>query len=290
MGKIVSVEPVVFLYFVTVFLSNNLNTSLLLFKACDPSGKIIQQVGSKCLNETKSQHMILPINGLKAVVLQIVPLVLTMFAGMWSDCAGHRRRPLIILPIVGQLLTDAVSLSCVVQWSVSPQLTAAMQTTASAFTGSYILLFNGVNSYVVETTSEEWRTVKFGIVNCMASSGVIIGLLVYGYLIMNVSFEFAYLVAIGLGLVGLVLTFMLIKDSTPDTTDALADNITLCKQTCLYINPIHILRSCNYMMIKRRKGNDTLVLLLVILACAPLTCVPKEGELNQFKAGDMGIN
>lgn len=290
MGKIVSVEPVVFLYFVTVFLSNNLSTSLLLYKACNPSGETIRQVGSmfKCDNEINARHVVLPINGLKALVLQLVSVVLTMIVGTWSDRHGRRRRPLIILAIVGQLLTDAVSLNCVIRGSMSPQLTAAMQTAASSFTGGWMLLFNGVNSYVAETTSEEWRTVKFGVVNGMASFGVIIGLLVYGYLFFNMGFVIAYSVAIVLGFVGLALTFVLIEDPTPDAAGALPNNMTLCQQTCSDINPLHILRSCYYMLIKRRRDNGTMVLFLVVLVCAPLTCIPKEGETKLVKIENTG--
>ncbi|XP_025418513.1 hippocampus abundant transcript 1 protein-like [Sipha flava] len=272
----VSVEPVVFLYFVTMVFSGYLSTNLLLYKACDPTGAMAQLVGSKCPDEAKAQHVVAPINGYKLLVQQVVPVALAMFAGTWSDRHGRRRRPLVLLPIIGQILSDALSLYCTVRWSVSPAVTATMQAAAIACSGGPAMLFNGINSYVADKTAEEWRTVKYGMIGGVISVGCILGMLVYGSVIVNVGFAAAYQISIGLGLLCLALAFGFMDDAelTP------SDKLPLYRDVLRTINPMEVLRNSYGVLTKRRQGNDTVILCIVVLLCAPLTCIPLEGEMS----------
>lgn len=280
----ISVEPVVFLYFITMMFSVNLGTNLLLYKACDPTGAITERVGSKCANETEAQHVVAPINGWKILVQQMVPILLAMVAGTWSDRNGRRRRPLIVLPIVGQVLSDSVSLYCAVQWSVSPMMTAAWQAITIAFSGGPPMLFNGVNSYVADTTTEEWRTVKFGTVGGIIALGGILGMLIYGYIVINLGFVTAYVMAVCLGLITLILAFVLIDDVADDNgsnsgdDQSISDKLPLYREVVRTVNPVDVLRTCYCVLTKKRPGHNTQILCIVILACAPFTCVPLEGK------------
>ncbi|VVC40200.1 Major facilitator superfamily,Major facilitator superfamily domain [Cinara cedri] len=281
-----SVEPVMFLYFFTITFSMCLNTNLLLYKACDPTGAIAQRVGSKCDNETEAQHVVAPINGWKMLSQQLVPIVLVMMAGTWSDRHGRCRRPIIILPIVGQMISDALSVYCSVQWSVSPAVTGVMQAISLSCSGGPSMLFNGINSYIADTTSEESRTTKFGVLGGVITVSGILGMLVYGFVIVNVGFVSAYIVCVCLSFASLVLTFIFIKDVNPvisnndDGKQISIDKGPLYQEFIRTINPIEVLRNCYHVLTRRRQGHGTTILLLVVLACAPLTCVPLEGEMS----------
>lgn len=277
-GK-VTVEPVVFVYFLTMVFSACMSTNLLLYKACDPTGAIAQRVGSKCDNETVAQHVVAPINGWKALFQQLVSVVIVMFMGTWSDRHGCRRRPLILLPVVGQITADLLSVYCAVRWSVSPALTAAMQTVALTITGGPTTLFNGVNSYVADTTTDEWRTVKYGVVGGTMAAGGILGMLIYGVVVVSVGFVSAYLVSVGLGLATVVLTYTFVDDvANGNAAPADDDGLTFYQDVVRTVNPIEVLHNCYRVLTKRRPGHNTTVLCLVVLVCAPLTCVPLEGE------------
>ncbi|XP_025199265.1 proton-coupled folate transporter-like, partial [Melanaphis sacchari] len=267
----VSVEPVVLFYFVTKVFSMNLSTSLLLYKACDPTGATTSHVGSKCPDETAAQHVVAPIIGWKSLVQNLVPIALVMTAGTWSDRHG-RRRPLIALPIVGQVLADALSLYCTVVWSVSPALTATAQAAALSLTGGQAMLFNGINSYVADTTTEEWRTFKYGMVGGTLAVTGILGMLAYGFVMNNMGFVAAYVVSILLGLTALVLTFVFIHDS--GTKQPLSQDVVRA------VNPLDVLRRCYLVMTKRRDGHGKLVLCLTLIVCAPLTCSTLHGEMS----------
>ncbi|XP_050422850.1 proton-coupled folate transporter-like [Adelges cooleyi] len=270
-----SVEPVVFMYFLTAVFSNNLSTNLLLYKACDPSGAIGQRVGAGCDHETDAQHVVAPINGWKGLVQQVVPTVLALFAGTWSDRHGRSRRPLILLPVIGQILSDLLSVYCTVNWSMSPWLTAVFQVTAVTVTGGSAMLFNGVNSYVADTTTEEWRTVKFGMVTCVIFVGSIMGMLIYGYVVVMLGFVSAYFVSIALGTTTMAMAFVFIKNTAvPYNKEPLFQDIIHT------IDPLSVLRTCCQVMTKRRTGHTSLVLWLVVVLCAPFTCVPLDGEIS----------
>lgn len=277
MGK-VSVEPVLFSYFITMVFSTCLGTNLLLYKACDPTGAMAQRVGSKCEHEADAQHVVAPINGWKAMVQQIVPVVLVVFAGTWSDRHNRRRRPLIVLPIAGQIVADVWSLYSTVEWSVSPWVTAAIQALALSLTGGPPMLFNGINSHVADTTPEEWRTVKFGVAGGIMTAGGIMGMLVYGYVVVNVGFVSAYLLSIGMGLITMVLTFVFVHDGEAATDRVPYEKLSLYEDIVRTVNPMAVLRNCGRVLTKKRPGHGTLILCLVVLTCAPLTCVPLEGE------------
>ncbi|XP_060871181.1 uncharacterized protein LOC132945450 [Metopolophium dirhodum] len=278
----VSVEPVVFFYFVAMVFSGCLSTNLLLYKACDPTGAMAARVGSKCQDEATAQHVVAPINGWKALVQHLVPIALAMAAGTWSDRHNRRRRPLIILPIAGQILADGLSLYCTVVWSVSPAITAAAQAAALSLTGGPPMLFNGINSYVGDTTTDEWRTVKYGVVGGTIAVGGILGMLVYGFVVVNVGFAFAYVVSIILGLTALALTFIFIDDggSALRGASSVADQLPLYQDVAQAVNPLDVLRNCYRVLAKSRPGHGKLLLCLVVFVCAPLTCVPLEGEMS----------
>ncbi|KAL5240161.1 hypothetical protein ACI65C_007571 [Semiaphis heraclei] len=276
----VSVEPVVLFYFITMVYSGCLSTNLLLYKACDPTGAMASQVGSKCKDEASAQHVVAPINGWKSLVQYLVPIALAMAAGTWSDRHG-RRRPLIVPPIAGQILADALSLYCTVVWSISPALTAAAQVAALSLTGGPPMLFNGINSYVADTTTDEWRTVKYGVVGGTIAVGGILGMLIYGFVVVNVGFVAAYVVSIALGLTALAFTFVFINDgSVRRRASNAGDQLPLYEDVVQAVNPLDVLRNCYRVLAKPRPYHGKLILCLIVFVCAPLTCVPLEGEMS----------
>ncbi|XP_050539848.1 uncharacterized protein LOC126904674 [Daktulosphaira vitifoliae] len=271
----VSVEPVGFLFFITIIFSSSLSTNLLLYKACDPSGTINNRVGARCDRETEVQHLVAPINGWKGMVNQIVPTVLTLFAGTWSDLHGRRRRPLIMGPIIGQIISDTVSVYCTLHWSLSPWLTAVFQVIPQAFSGGAPLMFIGIFAYVADTSTEEWRTVKFGMVTCVIFVGGILGMLIYGYAVVLMGFQYAYLLSISMGISTLILASMFIKDTAVEYHKQ-----PFIRDIMNTMNPMTVFRSCWQVMSKARDRHVTLVLWLTIFFCAPLATVPLEGEVS----------
>ncbi|KAE9535870.1 hypothetical protein AGLY_007771, partial [Aphis glycines] len=129
--------------------------------------------------------------------------------------------------------------------------------------------------------TDEWRTVKYGMVGGTIAVGGILGMLVYGFVVVNVGFAAAYGVSIGLGLAALALTFVFIDDDgARRQAEEAGDQLPLYQDIVRAVNPLDVLGKCYRVLTKHRPGHGKLLLCLVVFVCAPLTCVPLEGEMS----------
>jgi PCFT/HCP family folate transporter-like MFS transporter 1/3 len=64
---------------------------------------------SVCYAETESQKLLSVVFGLRSPISAIFPLIIVLFAGGWSDKKGIRK-PLVLLPILGELIGSLVLL------------------------------------------------------------------------------------------------------------------------------------------------------------------------------------
>ncbi|XP_050439353.1 proton-coupled folate transporter-like [Adelges cooleyi] len=273
--KNISVEPVVFLFCLSVTFSNSLNSSLLLYKSCSPDA-MPHSIGSKCPNEASAEHQVTPINAWKSVVMQLVPMFLTLLAGPWSDRHGRQRRSLMLLPIVGQLLADVASLYSSVKWAyITPLMTAVLQVTMSATTGSTPLFNNGIFSYVSDTSDESWRTLKFGLVICATNLAGTFGMLAYGFIVEVMGFVDAFALCVVLDVLAFFLVLNYVKD-TPEPYEHKPFSQDLKES----LHVADIVKNSFRVLFKPRSGNKKTVLILMILVCGPLTSVPSEGETS----------
>ncbi|RZF35467.1 hypothetical protein LSTR_LSTR015902 [Laodelphax striatellus] len=160
MLKNVTVEPMLLVYFMTVAMSQTAGLNLLLQKACHPN-EAPKGVDIECWDEAAAQDMVTKINTWKPILQNLVPVLFVVFAGPWSDSHG-RRRPLMFLPIVGQVLTDLGILLNIYYWTWPPEVTAVFECIFYGITGGKACLFIGVISYISDITSNQQRTARLG--------------------------------------------------------------------------------------------------------------------------------
>jgi len=132
---------------------------------------------------------------------------------------------------------------------------------------------------------------RYGTVCGAISMGLMIGMIVYGTVAANASFETAYTLCVGLGLVTFALTFVFVKGDTskPDANPPALlsrkphESSAPCWDVVSAINPMAVFRSCYRVLTKRREGHGATILCLAVLACAPLTCAAFEGKTRHFQ-------
>lgn len=98
---------------------------------------------------------------MKKKVYNLVKLTNNLFLGAWSDSHGRQRRPLIFLPMIGQIVTDG--LYFVNKFWFWPGILDLIFT--SIIPGLYCgrnMFWIGVMSYVSENSSVKSRTLKLG--------------------------------------------------------------------------------------------------------------------------------
>lgn len=138
--------------------------------------------------ERKVQELISSIDIWKGVIQTVLPCIIIMFLGAWSDRTG-KRKICIMLPIYGELLTSLNNLLNVYFFYEIPvQYTVFLETLFPSITGGWVTMFLGVFSYISDITSEESRTFRVGLVNFCMTAGLPIGIGISGFLVRRMGY------------------------------------------------------------------------------------------------------
>lgn len=100
----------------------------------------------------------------------IVPFVTVLLWGLWSD-RHCRRKPLIYLPLFGELLKNVFLVLCVVFRGWNAEVTYALENVFSLVFGTWNLVLLGVFSLVMDTTTPETRTMKVAMSSVFVTIG-----------------------------------------------------------------------------------------------------------------------
>lgn len=115
-----------------------------------------------CRAETESQKLLSVVFGLRSPIAAIFPLIIVLFAGGWSDKKGIRK-PLVLLPIVGELIGSIVLLmSSIFMNEIPMEVPAFSERVFPSLFGGQTLMLMGIYSYLTGATTEENRTFRFG--------------------------------------------------------------------------------------------------------------------------------
>lgn len=133
--------------------------------------------------EKEVQKLISAIDIWKSVIQTLIPCVIIVFLGAWSDRTG-KRKICILLPIFGEFIT-AISniINVYFFYEIPVQITVLMETVFPAFTGGWVTMFLGVFAYITDITTEEARTFRVGMVNFCMTVGVPIGISLSGIML-----------------------------------------------------------------------------------------------------------
>jgi len=275
MRCVVTVEPMLFLYFVTTILSNNVSTNMLLHKGCNPNATIAPdlRVSPDCLLENGAQHGVSSINVWKHLIQELVSLVFIMFAGPWSDRHGRRRRPLMFVPVIGQMTCDAFNLLSAVFWNLSPTVTGITQSLILSLTGSQHCFFIGMFAYLADITDMSNRTMRIGFASAVLPLAATLGALSGGYLNVKLGFVAVFALNICINAVALCLGLLFIYDTSEPykTTGSLYRNT---------FDPNIVVQSCKTVFVKR--DNHKRFVLLLMIVGSPLTGAPFVGEIQRY--------
>lgn len=117
---------------------------------------------SVCSAETESQKLLSVVFGLRSPIAAIFPLIIVLFAGGWSDKKGIRK-PLVLLPILGELIGSLVLLmSSIFMDEIPMEVPAFSERVIPSLFGGQTLMLLGIYSYLSQMTNEENRTFRFG--------------------------------------------------------------------------------------------------------------------------------
>ncbi|KAJ1523866.1 hypothetical protein ONE63_010422 [Megalurothrips usitatus] len=277
----VTVEPITLMYIVPNLLSGLATLFLNLEKACRvnlnfPTELCDEFSVQNITNETQAQYnqvtrLVAEMQVWQSPLQSAIPIVLVLFVGSYSD-RRHRRKPFILLPLIGDLLMSVGLLLCSLFYLSTPlEMAGIIEAIFPAFTGGMTILFLSVFSYVADISTVETRTFRIGMVATIVSWGLPAAIALSGIAYETLGFVGVYAVSIVIYGVGLVYGLARVKEPLPPVprppgTTFVAD----------FFNWRHVLETVK-VALRRRPGTRQLQFFLVMVLYVTIQG-PLQGE------------
>lgn len=157
-----TVEPMFGCYIMTSVLTVLCTQNLNLQKACRVNLKLSNSTCSALDNrnaddfakeEVMVQELVTDMIIWKTIVQSSIPMVLIIFVGSWSD-RNHKRKPCMLIPIVGELLTSVGLLVCTYYFYELPvEVVGLVECLPPAMTGGWMTMVMAIFSYIGDVSS-----------------------------------------------------------------------------------------------------------------------------------------
>lgn len=157
MARNVTVEPMLGVFQLSMIMSSLTTQNLNMQKACRVNLNLGQTVcfALENKNATSYRHEEMEVQQLvtkmmlwQSPIQNIVPCILVMFVGSWSD-RNQKRKPFMMLPIIGELVRNVGLVICVYFFYELPmEVAGVIESIPSAVTGGLPILMVAVFAYV----------------------------------------------------------------------------------------------------------------------------------------------
>ncbi|XP_025206750.1 uncharacterized protein LOC112602730 [Melanaphis sacchari] len=222
-----TIEPMFGCYIMTSVLTGLCTQNLNLQKACRVNLKLENSTCSALDNrnsddyakeEVMVQELVADMIIWKTIVQSSIPMVLIIFIGSWSD-RNHKRKPCMLIPIVGELLTSIGLLFCTYYFYEFPvEVVGLVESLPPAMTGGWMTMVMAIFSYIGDVSSVKYRTLRIGIANVFYSVAVPIGTALSGVLFRALGFYGVYIIAIVMYIFTITYGVIFIKETKPETS------------------------------------------------------------------------
>lgn len=221
--KNITVEPMLACYIVPCVLAQIATQNLNLEKACrvnlNYSDEICSALASRhtqnyTREETEVQQLVANMSIWRSMVASLIPAILIMFLGSWSDRI-RRRKPFMLMPIMGELMTSVSLILCVYFFYELPMEVAGfVDSFFPSITGGWTTMFMGIFSYMGDITTIENRTLRIGIVNVFCTVGVPLGTALSGVLYKVVGFYGVFSISASFYVISFTYGLIRIKEAS----------------------------------------------------------------------------
>ncbi|KAF7270826.1 hypothetical protein GWI33_016233 [Rhynchophorus ferrugineus] len=222
-----TVEPVLLFYILPSMMVTIAIQNLNLEKACRVNLAISQEhcdaltirnvtaYSDYARDEQEVQILATNMTIVKNTVQSILPGVILMFLGAWSD-KFQKRKPCMLMPIMGDMSMVLGLLICTYFFYELPiEINSIFEAFCPAITGTWFAMFTGVYSYISDVSTEEERTIRIGAINTLANVGMCLGTALSGILYKMFGFYGVYIIALCMYSIALTYGYFSISDPKP---------------------------------------------------------------------------
>ena len=220
-GEVMTVEPLVACYVIPMALCSTVYKTLETEKACAVDNMYNETVCDAIVNGLEHgyveethviQKTVTDMYTWQFPVQQIIPVVLILFMGSYSD--KHKiRKPFLILPFVGyfiSLVATLISLCFVSMWPVAVQ--GLFQNLIPAWFGGQIMLVMGASAYVSDVSDAKARTFRFAVIQVVKMSCSIVLTAVGGILSHILGYYYVLGIALVININGMLYGIFYVKE------------------------------------------------------------------------------
>ncbi|XP_017776311.1 PREDICTED: proton-coupled folate transporter-like [Nicrophorus vespilloides] len=234
----ISVEPILVCYTLPSVMSSLAVQNLNLEKACRVdlalNGTVCDALADRNssgyteIEEIEVQKLVATAMAWKNVIQSMIPALLLMFLGSWSD-RHNRRKPCILYPILGEIAAGFVLILCTYYfYELSIMYVVLAESIPVAITGGWFSMFMGVFSYISSVSSTETRTLRIGAVNLFSNVSLTIGIALSGILYKQIGFYGVFSLAVGMYTLGFLYGSFNVKEC-PDNPDQEQNEVVVNK-------------------------------------------------------------
>lgn len=229
----ITVEPMLACYIMPSVLASLATQNLNLEKACRVNLKFdthicdalsARNTANYTAEESEVQQLVAQMQGWKTILQSALPCLLILFFGAWSDRTG-RRKPCMLLPIVGEFLTSVgLIVNTYFFYELPMEVAGVTEALFPGLTGGWFTMFMGIFSYVADVTTEETRTLRIGVVNLFCSLGVPVGMALSGVLLREIGFYGVFSISATLYLISFYYGYFLLEEPKKTASKVIKKN------------------------------------------------------------------
>ncbi|XP_025075002.1 proton-coupled folate transporter isoform X1 [Pogonomyrmex barbatus] len=282
--KHISVEPTMWLFMMAFMFTSVVEQDFFKHKACRVDHGYSEQV-CMSLNDnnntdikTKVQMTVSEFQQWNDIAGHLVPIILAMFYGNWSD--RHGRKLPLVLGLTGKFIYSFMIVinSIMETWNVNMIIYTA--TLPMSILGGDVAIFASCFSYISDVSSMQQRTLRITILDVVylstMPSGVALGSYVFNRVV-NKSYTIMFAVNATLLLLAIVYSFIWLKWRTSPQQQMLSDTNWLLD----FFDVKHISTTVRT-LVKKRQNHGKLHLWLLLLAMCLYTFQRDEKPKSQM--------
>ncbi|XP_026472113.1 proton-coupled folate transporter-like [Ctenocephalides felis] len=237
-----------------------------------------RQTANYTSEEQAVQQLVAGMAGWKTVLQSALPCLLILFLGAWSDRVG-RRKPCMLLPIVGELLTSVSLIICTYFFDELPMEVAGVaEALFPGLTGGWFTMFMGIFSYIADVTTEETRTLRIGVVNLFCSLGIPLGMALSGILLKKIGFYGVFSVSAVMYMIAFCYGYFGIEESNKIKVDKdIKEDERMCSSLRNFFDFNHVTDTFRVAFKKTEGNRRTRVIMLMVVVMVVIG--PMHGEI-----------
>lgn len=264
---VITVEPIIACYLMSGVLCGPALNQLELEKACKADAGFNETV---CVSITsgleefaeerkKVQTIITEMHAWQGPLQSVMPLILVLFLGSYSD--RHKlRKPFLLIPIIGEFFAVAGCILCVIFMKELPlAVQGVAQTVVPSFLGGQAMIVMAVFSYIADISTMEMRTLRIGIVQIVLNICYPLIQSFSGILFLSIGYIGILSIAAVIYLVGLLYGYFCIKETRTPVTDESKKSLLVD-----IFDPRYAIETFS-LLVKKKEGNNRLFVCFIMI-------------------------